>query len=303
MGSAYGRLPLNALRVFEAVATRLSFAEAAEALAVTPGAVSQQIKALEDYLQVPLLRRTGRTVELTPEGAELLPGVQQGLDALLSSLVRLRRARASGALHVSTLPSTLQRWLGPRLHRLHEQLPDLQLDWHTSEEKVDFAHSDFHAAIRFGAGRYPGSCTQRLMGEWSVAVAAPSVLAEHGPLEEHRDLRDLPLLHAKHEPWSRWQRGSVDSPGPASPAAIDDSASVLVAAVEGLGYALTRWTLAALDIERGRLVLASARVVPSNWSHWFVCPEAYASLPKVAAFRDWLAAEAGAFAPPPGAGG
>ena len=76
--SAYGRLPLNALRVFEAVATRLSFSEAADALNVTPAAVSQQIKALEEYLQIPVLRRSGRKVELTPEGAKLLPGVRSG---------------------------------------------------------------------------------------------------------------------------------------------------------------------------------------------------------------------------------
>ena len=76
--SAYGRLPLNALRVFEAVATRLSFSEAADALNVTPAAVSQQIKALEEYLQIPVLRRSGRKVELTSEGAKLLPGVRSG---------------------------------------------------------------------------------------------------------------------------------------------------------------------------------------------------------------------------------
>src|SRR5246127_6027130 len=76
VSSAYDRLPLNALRVFEAVATRLSFGEAAEALHVTPAAVSQQIKSLEDYLQTPLFRRDGRKVQLTPEGAQLLPGIR-----------------------------------------------------------------------------------------------------------------------------------------------------------------------------------------------------------------------------------
>jgi LysR family glycine cleavage system transcriptional activator len=300
MGSAYGRLPINALRVFEAVATRLSFAEAAEALSVTPAAVSQQIKALEDYLQIPLLRRQGRNVELTPEGARLLPGVQQGLSVLLASLGELRKSMSTGALHVSTLPSTLQKWLAPRLHRLHEQLPELQVDWHTSQEAVDFSRSDFHAAIRFGPGVYPGMYAERLMGEWSVAVAAPEVLARYGSLDEHSDFSGLPLLRAKHEPWSRWQQATADSQWPASPGTIDDSASMLVAAAEGLGYAVTRWTLAAQDIEHGRLVLASAHVNPSEWWHWFVCPEAYKNVPKVAAFRDWLVAEAAAFPPPPG---
>ena len=135
--SAYGRLPLNALRVFEAVATRLSFADAAEALSVTPAAVSQQIKALEDYLQIPVLRRSGRKVELTPEGAKLLPGVQSGLDSLVAVLRETRMLRAGGILSVSTLSSLLQKWVTPRLHRLHEKFPDLQVDWHTSREAVD----------------------------------------------------------------------------------------------------------------------------------------------------------------------
>ena len=78
MPSAYDRLPLGALRVFEAVASNLSFAEAAAALNVTPAAVSQQIKSLESYVQVPLFRRNGRRVQITEEGVELLPAVRSG---------------------------------------------------------------------------------------------------------------------------------------------------------------------------------------------------------------------------------
>ena len=154
--SAYGRLPLNALRVFEAVATRLSFSEAADALNVTPAAVSQQIKALEEYLQIPVLRRSGRKVELTPEGAKLLPGVQSGLDSLVAILRETRMQRASGIINISTLSSLMQKWLTPRLHRLHAKFPELRVDWHTSREAVDFARSDFHAAVRLGEAVTPG---------------------------------------------------------------------------------------------------------------------------------------------------
>lgn len=301
MSSAYGRLPLNALRVFEAVATRLSFAEAAEALSVTPAAVSQQIKTLEDYLQVPLLRRSGRKVELTPEGATLLPGVRQGLDTLAAALQTLRLARSGGSLSVSTLSSMLQKWITPRLQRLHTQHPQLQVDWHTSRETVDFSRSDFHAAIRFGPGRYPGLFSEKVIDEWLVVVASPEVLARHGPLDGRSDLEGLPLLHAKDEPWSRWLPDAQATPWPPGPATIDDSVSVLIAATEGLGFAVVRWSLAALDIERGRLALASRHIVPSRWAYWFVCPEPYAELPKVRALRDWLRAESGAFGGPPAA--
>lgn len=298
MSTAYGRLPLNALRVFEAVATRLSFAEAAEALSVTPAAVSQQIKVLEDYLQMPLLRRSGRKVELTPEGAQLLPGIRSGLDTLVASLQQLRLLRATGNLKVSTLSSLLQKWITPRLQRLYEAIPDLQVDWHTSRETVDFGRSDFHAALRFGPGPYPGLYAEKLMPEWLVVVASPQVLAKHGSLDQRQDLRGLPLLHAKDEPWSRWKAANAEQSWPAGPATIDDSVSVLIAATEGLGFAVVRWSLAAQDIERGLLALASRQVVASRWGYWFVCPDTYASLPKVAAFRDWLRREAGGFKGP-----
>lgn len=299
MASAYGRLPLNALRVFEAVASRLSFAEAAEALNVTPAAVSQQIRTLEEYLQMPLLRRSGRKVELTPEGAQLLPEVRRGLDTLLASLRELKQMRSTGSINVSTLSSLLQRWLTPRLQRLHEQNPDLQVDWHTSRDPVDFSRSDFHAAIRFGQGPYPGLHAEKLLDEWLVAVASPEVLRKHGRLDGRADLAGLPLLHAKDEPWSRWQRDGVAEPWPPGPSIIDDSVSVLIAATEGLGFAVARWSLAEQDLGRGRLVLASDIVVPSRFAYYFVCPPAYVKLPKVAGLRDWLVREARAFPVPP----
>src|SRR6516225_8489148 len=112
---SFDRLPLNALRVFEAVATRLSFATAADALHVTPAAVSMQIRTLEDYLRVPLFRRSGRRIALSTEGALLLPGVRRGLAELQQAMGQLRQSRNAGALNISTLASFLQKWLMPRL--------------------------------------------------------------------------------------------------------------------------------------------------------------------------------------------
>ena len=174
LSSAYDRLPLNALRVFEAVAERLNFGEAAEALHVTPAAVSQQIRTLEDYLQTPLFRRSGRNVQLTPEGARLLPGVRRGLDQLEAALNGLRQDRHAGALNVTTTNSFLQKWLLPRLADLHARHPDIELRLHTSPDIVDFSRSDFHLALRFGRGNYEGLCCEKLLDEWPVAVASPA---------------------------------------------------------------------------------------------------------------------------------
>lgn len=301
MASAYGRLPLNALRVFEAVASRLSFAEAAEALNVTPAAVSQQVRVLEEYLQVPLLRRQGRKVELTAEGARLLPGIREGLDTLVAALQETRQLRLGGPIKVSTLSSFMQTWVAPRLGQLQSRHPDLQIDWHTSREAVDFARSDFHAAVRLGPGPYESLRADKLMDEWLVAVAAPAVLAKHGSLDDRADFEGLPLLHARDEPWPRWRPDTEAAAWPSGPGIIDDSVSVLIAAAEGLGFAVVRWSLAAAEIERGRLALASRRSVLIRYAYWFVCPEAYADLPKVEALRGWLAEQAQSFKPPPGA--
>jgi LysR family glycine cleavage system transcriptional activator len=284
--------------VFEAVATRLSFAEAAEALNVTPAAVSQQIKALEEYLQIPVLRRSGRKVELTPEGAKLLPGVQSGLDALVLALRESRLNRAGGVVNVSTLSSLMQKWLTPRLHRLHAKFPDLQVDWHTSREAVDFGRSDYHAAVRLGEGATPGLDHDKLMDEWLVVVASPALFKKHGSIDDRQSLKGIPMLQAKDEPWSRFEKSAAPTPWPAGPTIIDDSVSVLSAVLEGLGYAPARWSIAAHDLLSGRLVLASKIIVESRFRYWFVCPPAYSELPKVCALRQWLREEAAIFPTP-----
>jgi len=298
VASAYGRLPLNALRVFEAVASRLSFGEAAEALNVTPAAVSQQIKALEDYLQMPVLRRSGRKVELTPEGARLLPGIRAGLDSLVVALREMRMMRASGTINVSTLSSLMQKWMTPRLHRLHAKFPDLQVDWHTSREAVDFTRSDFHAAVRLGEAQAPGLDYEKLMDEWIVVVASPELYKRHGSIDDRDSLAGIPMLQAKDEPWSRFEKSAAPTPWPAGPTIIDDSVSVLSAVIEGLGYAPARWSIAAHDLQAGRIVLASKIIVPSRFRYWFVCPPSYSDLPMVCALRQWLKEETAAFPTP-----
>ena len=298
VSSAYDRLPLNALRVFEAVATRLNFGAAADALHVTPAAVSQQIKSLEDYLQTPLFRRTGRNVDLTPEGLLLLPGVRRGLDELEAALQNLKQDRRAGPLNVTTVASFLQKWLMPRLSDLHARHPQIELRLHSSAQMVDFARSEYHAAIRLGAGDYEGLHCEKLLDEWLVIVASPATLAKYGSLPDGGEIGAYPLLHGTELDWSSWFSADSQAPSPRRGAYIDDSASLLSAVIEGLGFGILRWTLASSELQSGRIVLASKRVLPYRFAYYFVCPESYATLPKVAAFREWLQAQAQAFPPP-----
>jgi LysR family transcriptional regulator, glycine cleavage system transcriptional activator len=295
---AFDRLPLNALRVFEAVATELSFTTAAEALHVTPAAVSMQIKTLEEYLRVPLFRRSGRAVALTPEGVQLLPGVRRGLEDLQQAMKQLRQSRAGGPLNITTIASFLQKWLLPRLPRFQEQHPEIDLRIHTSRRTVDFSQTDFQCAIRMALGPTPGLYSEKLLDEWFVAVCSVELLKKFGPVNSSEDLERYPLLRSSDEPWELWTRPRGVRDWKEHGTAYDDSVTVLTAAEQGQGLALTRWCLVARDLEAGRVVRASATIVPCPRSYYFVCPDAYLSMPKVKQWLAWLREVARAFPGP-----
>lgn len=297
---SFDRLPLNALRVFEAVATRLSFADAADALHVTPAAVSMQIRTLEDYLRVPLFRRSGRAVGLTAEGALLLPGVRRGLGELQQAMQQLRQSRSVGTVNISTVASFLQKWLLPRLPQLYARHPGIELSIHTSSAPVDFAQGNFHAALRMTTAPTPGLYNEKLLDEWFLPVCSADLLARHGPVRVLADLRRYPLLRSSDESWSMWRHPDAGGDWRERGTAFDDSLTVLAAAEQGQGLALTRWALAAQDLASGRLVRASKEVIPCPRSYYFVCPESYLALPKLQQLLEWLREAARTFPRPDG---
>ena len=300
MPTAYDRLPLGALRVFEAVASHLSFSAAADALNVTPAAVSQQIKVLEGYIQVPLFRRTGRRVEITDEGLELLPAVRAGLEKLEFALQQIKHYRRAGPLQISTLASFLQIWLLPRIRSFRRKYPNIDLRFHTSRELVDFARTTNHVAIRFGRGNYPNLHSEKILDDWLVPVASPDLIKQYGMLERGMNPGKHPLLESGDEPWSVWTKIDEEAAWLSRAPSIDDSAGLLTAAEEGLGYVLARWTLVTRALQRGTLRLAGKGALPYGSSYYFVCPKNLLALPKVAQFREWLIAAAHEF-PGPGA--
>lgn len=291
--TAFRRLPLSSLRVFVAVAEQLSFTRAAQNLGITAGAVSMQIRSLEEYLQAPLFLRRGRIVQLTAEGSRLLPRVRSGLEELEHAIDEARIDRRSGALTVSTIASFLQQWLLPRLQGFYEKHPGIDLRVHTSAALVDFLHSDVQAAVRFGTGDWPQLHVEKLMDEWLVPVCTPALLEKHGPIRTRDDLKRVPLLHSKSEPWKVWPDITLTSDEWAPRgSSFDDSVTIIRAAEAGQGFALARWSLAAHEISQGRLVIASPTVCPAPRAYFFVCPSGYVSVEKIAVFREWLQTQA-----------
>ncbi|MBA3902317.1 MAG: LysR family transcriptional regulator [Rhodocyclaceae bacterium] len=305
--------PLNALRAFEASARYLSFKKAAEELHVTPAAVSHQIKALEEYLGMPLFRRLTRALELTEEGRAMLPKLQEGFECLAAAVERTRHHKTGGVLTVSAPPSFAARWLMPRLQRFTGAHADIELRLSTSlatidgrdgapaeSEQLDLRDAGSDVEIRFGSGRYGGRRTDRIFGVSYVAVCSPLLLKGMRPLRTPKDLRHHVLIHDDTIPdadqrlsWEEWLRAAGETGVDATRGPHFSNAGLAIeAAMDGLGVALALRPLAAADVAAGRLAILFDIAVPSPYAYWLVCPEATAERPAVAAFRDWLLAEA-----------
>jgi len=293
------RLPLGSLRVFVMVAECRSFTLAADALGVSVSAASMQVRSLEEYLGLPLLRRSGRIVEPTAEGAQLLPRIRDGLAALQFAIDDARAARGVGTLHISALPSFVVQWLSPRLQDFEKRHPQIQLRVEASHVAVDFAATGIHAAVRFGAGDWPGIYTEKLLDEWLVPVCRPDLLEKLGPVETHADLPRYRLLHSTTEPWTIWLSGLPNARWPDTGLGFDDSAAIVRLAAAGAGLALARWSLISEEVRSGTLAIASRRITPFGRRYYFVCSPKARGLKKLEAFRTWLFEQAAQFAAPP----
>ena len=186
--------PLNALRAFEAAARHLNFSRAADELAVTPGAVSQQIQNLEDYVGAALFKRTPKGLLLTDAAQTALPALREAFDRLAEAASLLTAAVDGRRLTVTVAPSFAAKWLVPRLGRFEEQHPQVDVWLSAGMEIVDFASGEIDLAIRYGTGRYPGLEVVKLMSETVIPVASPAFL-EANPLDTPADLANHILLH------------------------------------------------------------------------------------------------------------
>ena len=171
--------PLNALRAFEAAARHLNFSRAADELSVTPGAVSQQIQNLEDYVGVALFKRTPKGLLLTDPAQIALPALREAFDRLAEAASMLTAAVDGRRLTVTVPPSFASKWLLPRLGAFEALHPDVDVWVSAGMELTDFTSGEIDLAIRYGAGRYPGLEVIRLMQETVIPVASPELLANH----------------------------------------------------------------------------------------------------------------------------
>jgi LysR family glycine cleavage system transcriptional activator len=293
--------PLNALRAFEAAARHLNFSRAADELAVTPGAVSQQIQNLEDYVGAALFKRTPKGLLLTDAAQTALPALREAFDRLAEAASLLTAAVDGRRLTVSVAPSFAAKWLVPRLGKFEAAHPLVDVWLSAGMELADFASGEIDVAIRYGAGRYVGLEVQRLMSETVIAVASPDLLESH-PLNELTDLHGQVLLHDGSPDaddscpdWPMWlaARGVKGVDGSRGPR-FNQSSLVIEAAVGGRGVALAKRALAQADLDAGRLIAPFQIATAVDFAYYVVHPKAKGRLPQVKAFVAWVTAEAAA---------
>lgn len=287
-------LPLNALRVFEAAARLQSFRRAADELGVTPAAVSQQIKALEGHLAVPLFRRFPRALRLTAEGYELHREISAAFDRLATAVGRIDGGPAREGLNISVVTTFALSWLVPRLGRWIRAHPELQVNIVATVQLTDFAREDVDLAVRYGRGPWPGLHQAKLFDD----VLTPLTGREwRRHLSRPEDLSSVPLLAVSgHRHWQTWMRGmGMADHRITIQQSFDSSRIAIDAAIAGAGVALGNPLLHADLLRDKDLVQPFAHLVPSGESYWLVCPEVTRDQRRVAIFRNWLLDEIAVF--------
>lgn len=296
---------LGWLRCFEAAARHCNFTQAAAELCVTQGAVSQQVKQLEQWLDRPLFLRTPRALVLTPEGERLRFVLRESFQAIESTLTQLRKPRDKHPIALSCSPSFAMVWLTPRLGTFFRQHPDIGLRVYGEFHALDRARmmrEGIEAAVRFDPGGYHDLKARVFLEEWLIPVASPTYLAAHPELHSPEGLRASMLLHdvspwdgaSEFAEWQCWLRhAGVTLPDVSDGQRFNLSQLAVNAALSGQGVAIGRSALVLEEIESGRLVDLWGIHARSEASYHFVC--AHGQTEQVAEVEAWLVAEGAAF--------
>jgi LysR family glycine cleavage system transcriptional activator len=296
---------LKALRAFEAAARHLSFAAAAEELNVTPPAISQLIRTLEEYLDVQLFVRSKVGVVLTPQARDAYPDIRDGLLQLAAGLGRLRGSGQERLVTLSVPPSFAAKWLLPRIEAFRSEHPDFDVRLDTSDRLVDFATEGIDLGVRYGLGGYPGLRADKLFDEEVFAVCSPALLGQDSQRADAKWLARMTLIHdttSDFDPtfptWRTWLLGrgmaGVDH---SRGLRMNSSLLAIQAAIEGQGVALARSVIVSGDVKAGRLVRPFDAVDATRCAYYVVYPEQADSAPKVKVLRDWLLEQAGVHSP------
>jgi LysR family glycine cleavage system transcriptional activator len=297
--------PLSALRAFEAAARHLSLTRAALELHVTPGALSHQIRGLEELLGVKLFERKVRAIALTAAGRQVYPGLQAGFGQIRDAVASLDAVHASNILLVSTSPGMTSKWLAPRLSRFSNDFADVDVRISSSLGNANFETDGVDIAVRnLSAEPAPNAALEieKLADISLVAVCSPRLIERHGAVQNAKDLARLPLIHAESfsprvpiPNWSEW----FDAAGVADVDLrrglhFNSADHALDAAGEGAGILLAHDLLAYDDLRTGRLIIPVKLSLPSGRAYHLVWPKGRRLSRAAEGFRRWIKDEVAA---------
>ncbi|MCC7271110.1 MAG: LysR family transcriptional regulator [Alphaproteobacteria bacterium] len=289
-------LPLLGLRAFTETGRLGSVTAAARVMGVTPGAVSQQIRLLEDRVGARLFERRGRTLRPTEAGARVLPALVRAFDQMEGALADLADLMGKTTLTITTVPSFAATWLVPRLGRFVTRHPGVEVRVEATREVVDLRRGRVDIAIRHGLGEYPGHVVTKLLPLSLVPVGSPALLDAGPPIRGPADCLRYPLLHDDgRSDWGLW----LAAHGIADPRATDgtgfaDDYLVLRAALAGQGLALMSDVYSADEVRAGRLRLALDLPSPTAFAYYVVTRPDTRAKPAIGIFVAWLLEEAAA---------
>ncbi len=283
--------PFIALRALESAARHRSYSRAAEELHVTHGAVSHQIRRLEEELGATLFQRAGNAMAPTPTALKLAAKVAGAVNLLQTAVDEVAAEATADPLVLSTLSSFAMRWLTPRLGRLARDTDETDLEVRVADQLADFVTDGVDMAVRYGSGHWPSVAVAPLFIETIFPVCSPDFARRHR-LDTPADLMKAPLLRQTHRPWSVWFASVGLEPPPDRGGLIfDDSLMLLGAAAEGLGAALARSSLVEQDLRDGRLIRPFAGESPAEAGYYLVWRDDSRKLKRILRLRDWLMAE------------
>ena len=286
---------LQALLCFDAAARHQSYTRAAQELALTQGAVSRQLTALEEFLGVALFKRTRHGVALTASGRDYAAQVATRLAALEQDTLDVMSTQGNArVLHLASVPTFATRWLIPRLPALRDALPELTLHIDTRTRPFLFADTPYDCAL-FAASpaqmdQWAGTQAVKLLIEVVLPVGAPALLKGAAALEPH-DIAQLPLLQQSTRPdaWRAWfDAQSVSAPSALSGARFEQFSMTAAAAIHGLGVALVPRLLIEQELARGELAVLCDRPLANARAYYLVRPEGVEPPAALQAFEAWL---------------
>jgi LysR family transcriptional regulator, glycine cleavage system transcriptional activator len=298
---------LKAIQAFEATVRHGSYIGAAAELKVTPAAIGQQVRLLEDWLGIELFIRLGsgaERLEPTPLAKSACVDFSSGLDSLAKGISTLSAPLETKPLVITASQAFAAKWLLPRLGSFTSNNPSIEIRLDVSDRLLDLNKGEADIAIRCGAGNWPQHVSRLLIHEEVFPAASPAFLKHHGRVSKPEQLLSLPLIHDVSSyredvfpSWSAWlSRSNITVPKSIKGARINSAMGAIQAATNSQGVALVRSVLAEQELTEGRLIRVLPKIRwPAQWAYYLVLPHQSAR-PQLKAFADWMIEESRKYA-------